>query len=122
MISDYFETVDRRIREMKIIVDKSLDYKTFSYDEGMIRGKMVFLNGYVLEFMEYVCIGKGRPKYRFHLMDKDGKLIFRYDNAPHCKVSTFPHHKHTPQGVEESKEVGILDVLNEVGILILKKV
>ena len=45
MISDYFDLVER-----KIIVDRSLDFKIFSYDEGMIRGKIVFLNGYVLEF------------------------------------------------------------------------
>ena len=120
MISDYFDLVERRIRGMKIIVDRSLDFKIFSHDEGMIRGKIVFLNGYVLEFMEYVCIGKGRPKYRFHLMDKNGDLIFRYDNAPHCKVPTFPHHKHTPDGVESSKEVGLLDVLDEIEKIILQ--
>jgi hypothetical protein len=30
-------------------------------------------------------------------MNKEGDLIFRYDNAPHhqkLNLSTFPHHKH----------------------------
>ena len=120
MISDYFDLVEGRIHGMKIIVDKSLDFKIFSHDEDTIIGKIVFLNGYVLEFMEYVCIGKSRPKYRFHLMDKNGKLIFRYDNAPHCKVLTFPHHKHTPNGVESSKEVGLPNVLDEIERIILQ--
>jgi hypothetical protein len=35
----------------------------FGSDEGMIRGKLLFINGYVLEFREYVSIGVERPKY-----------------------------------------------------------
>ncbi len=119
ILDDYFNQIEDRIREMKIIVDKSLDFKIFDYDEGMIRGKIILLNGYVLEFMEYIK-GERRPKYRFHLMDEKGNLVFRYDNAPHCKVPTFPHHKHTPKGIECSNEMGLLDVLNEVEKLILK--
>lgn len=83
MISDYFKEVERRIKETKIIAERDIDYKGFGSDEGMIRGKLLFINGYVLEFMEYVSIGVERPKYRFNLMDKDGEMIFRYDNAPH---------------------------------------
>jgi hypothetical protein len=54
------------------------------------------------------------------LMDKDGEMIFRYDNAPHHEVSTFPYHKHLPEGVKESKEKGIIEVLKEVEMLMLK--
>ena len=53
-------------------------------------------------------------------MDKERKMIFRYDNAPHYRNQTFPHHKHTPEGVKESKENGIIDVLKEIESLILK--
>jgi len=53
-------------------------------------------------------------------MDKDGKMIFRYDNAPHHEVSTFPHHKHLPEGVKESKEKRITEVLKEIEMLVLK--
>ena len=119
MISDYFREVERRIEETKIIAERNIDYKEFGSDEGMIRGKLLFINGYVLEFVEYVS-KEERPKYRFHLMDKDGKMIFRYDNAPHHEVSTFPHHKHLPEGVKESKEKRIIEVLKEVEMLMLK--
>jgi hypothetical protein len=119
LISDYFREVERRLAETKIIAEQEIDYKEFGSEEGMIRGKLLFINGYVLEFMEYVN-KEERPKYRFHLMDKDGKMIFRYDNALHHEVSTFPHHKHLPEGIKESKEKGIIEVLKEVELLLLK--
>lgn len=48
---------------------------------------------------------------------KNGKIIFRYDNAPHHDISTFPHHKHLLEG---SKEKGFIDVLKEIEALALK--
>lgn len=54
------------------------------------------------------------------MMDKDSEMIFRYGNAPHHDVSTFPHHKHLPEGVKESKEKGIIEVLKEVEMLMFK--
>ena len=51
-------------------------------------------------------------------MDKEGSMVFRYDNAPHHKdVSSFPHHKHLPSNVAESDDKGIMDVLDEIEIL-----
>ena len=44
----------------------------------------------------------------------------RYDNAPHHEVSTFPHHKHLPGSVKGSKEKGIIEVLKEVEMPVLK--
>ncbi|MFQ5879423.1 MAG: DUF6516 family protein, partial [Dehalococcoidia bacterium] len=33
--------------------------------------------------------------YRFHFMDREGRCVFRYDNAPHHRGHAFfPHHKH----------------------------
>jgi len=34
----------------------------FGSDEGLIRGELLFINGYMLEFREYVSIGVERPK------------------------------------------------------------
>jgi len=36
-----------------------------------------------------------RYKYSYHYQDGNGKVIFRYDMAPHhIEIETFPHHKH----------------------------
>ncbi len=56
-----------------------------------------------------------REKYRYHYMDANNQLIFRYDNAPHhLEVSTFPHHKHISTGVIESTEPHFAVILAEV--------
>jgi len=75
----------------------------------MLRGRLLFANGFMLEFMEYLHEGK---------MDRKGEMIFRCDNAPHHSIATFPYHKHLPFAITESEERGILDVLSEVEVLI----
>jgi hypothetical protein len=41
LISDYFKEIERIIEEAKIIAEREIDYKEFSSDEGMIRGKLL---------------------------------------------------------------------------------
>jgi len=37
------------------------------------------------------------------------------NNAPHYKnIKTFPHHKHTKKGIEESFETTLEDVLSVI--------
>ena len=53
--------------------------------------------------------------YAFHWQDSNNHLLARWDNAPHHRqLLTFPHHKHTPEGVVESLEIVLLDVLEEI--------
>jgi hypothetical protein len=117
LIFEYFKEVELRLKNAEIIADKSIDLREFGAKEGMLRGRLLFVDGSMLEFMEYLQ-EENRLKYRFHLMDKEGSMVFRYDNAPHHKdVSTFPHHKHLPDNVAESDDKGIMDVLDEIEIL-----
>ena len=113
LICDYFDKVELRLKRSEIVADKSIDFREFSPQEGMLRGRLLLVDGSVLQFMEYLQ-NEMRLKYRFHLMDKHGKMIFRYDNAPHHNVSTFPHHKHLEDRIDESRAVGFLEVLDEV--------
>jgi len=98
-VLDNFHTGSmENLKNTKIITDKSVDYREFSAREGMLRGRLLFVDGSMLEFMEYLQ-EENRLKYRFNfLMDKEGNMVFRYDNAPHHKdVLSFPHHKTSPQ-------------------------
>ncbi|MBN2488489.1 MAG: hypothetical protein JXA98_05630 [Methanosarcinaceae archaeon] len=120
VISDYFRSIEELLNNSKLIADKNIDFKEFDIDEGMIRGKLLFLGGYVFTFMEYISIGKDRPKYRFNLSDSKGDLIFRYDNAAHHQnIHTYPHHKHTPTEIKPSREMGLADVISEIEMMIL---
>ncbi len=120
VIADYFKSIEHLLSNSKLISDKTIDFKEFSSEEGMVTGRLLFLGGYTLNFMEYILVGKQRPKYRFNLSDSKGKLIYRYDNAPHHKeIPTFPHHKHLGTQVKPSEEVGLEEVISEIEIMIL---
>ncbi|KAF5419558.1 MAG: hypothetical protein C5S44_10650 [Candidatus Methanocomedens sp.] len=120
MIADYFKSIENLLSKSKLIADKTIDFKEFSRDEGMVTGRLLFFGGFTLNFMEYILIEQQRPKYRFNLSDSKGKLIFRYDNAPHHKeIPTFPHHKHLGTQVKPSEEVGLEEVISEIEIMIL---
>jgi hypothetical protein len=119
VIADYFKSIEQLLNNSKLIVDKAVDFKEFSSEEGMARGRLLFLGGYVLTFMEYIQ-GEERPKYRFNLSDGKGDMIFRYDNAAHHReIQTFPHHKHVGAEVKPSEEIGLAEVVAEIEMLIL---
>lgn len=118
MISGYFREVELRLEDTKIIADKNIDLREFSATEGMLSGRLLFVEGSMLEFMEYIK-EENRLKYRFHMINKEGDMVFRYDNAPHHRdISSFPHHKHLPGNVSESNDKSIMDVLDEIEALI----
>ncbi|HQU31568.1 MAG TPA: DUF6516 family protein [Candidatus Brocadia sapporoensis] len=78
-----------------------------------LKANLYFINGSQLIIKDYL-FPTGR-KYSFHWQDKDGSLITRWDNASHWKgVNTFPHHKHEKNGVSDSKEVILEDVIERV--------
>jgi hypothetical protein len=55
-----------------------------------------------------------RDKYWYHLQKK-GEFIIRWDNAPHHReLSTFPYHVHDKDGVHESKEMTMDEILDEI--------
>ncbi len=116
MIEDYFLHVENTLREFPNIRSYALNKKIYNSRQGMIGGKIVFENGYLLEFSEVVDTEQiGKMKYRYHFMDKSQHLVFRYDNAPHhSDVKSFPHHKHTTRTVKASREPDLRSVLLEI--------
>ncbi len=60
-----------------------------------------------------------RVSYKFHYQDKNGNLIFRYDNSPHYpNLSTFPNHKHVGDSVVKAEPPDLNDVLVEIDAII----
>ena len=113
MIYDYYRKIETRTTELGIIAEKAIEFREFDFDEGFLKGRILFIDGSVLEFLEYLK-GDFRLKYRFHYMDDQGALVFRYDNAPHYDVSTFPDHKHTPNEVVAASPRELLSVIDEI--------
>ncbi len=119
LIEEYFQQVETLISsfplisESRILKDKRTPYV------GLIEGRLRFLDGSQLLFVEFVEVKDEIERYRYsyHFQDSRGTLQFRYDNAPHHRdVRSFPHHKHTEGGsVQDSEPPDLSQVLHEIG-------
>ena len=98
MISEHIHTFIKQIENSPLVVTNNLHAYFDSPKKGYISGTITFLDDSTLTMIEVLIETHykiARVKYRYHYMDKNGKLLFRYDNAPHLKnLSSFPHHKH----------------------------
>ncbi|HDQ00470.1 MAG TPA: hypothetical protein ENN22_14990 [bacterium] len=53
--------------------------------------------------------------YSYHWQDSTGKLLLRWDNAPHHPhITTFPHHFHSGNQIKATYRVTIKEVLEEI--------
>ena len=124
MIEKYFYEIEEKLTYFKnIIKDYSIEKKIYSDNQGFIKLEIFFNNDSFLRIIEVKDIEiKAKIKYSYHFMDKKNNMIFRYDNAEHYKeIKSYPHHKHTVNGVEESDEPILEDVLLEIMIQLTKK-
>lgn len=123
MLELHRSDVEKAFHQSAAILTHSLNVVQLSPGIAYIEGEAVFVEGVRLFFFELWQQTPGlleRQKYRFHCMDTDEKLIFRYDNAPHHQaIGTFPHHKHTPSGIVASGAPDIVDVIAEVELYVL---
>ena len=56
----------------------------------------ILIDGSRLELRDYV-FADGQRKYSYQWMTSEGKLLRRWDNAPHWPdIATAPHHVHIP--------------------------
>ena len=62
-----------------------------------LKGKIVLVDGSVLHIKEYIDAKYKieRVSYAYQYQDRDGELIFRYDNAVHRPALGYRKHKHT---------------------------
>ncbi len=82
--------------------------------EGYIRINAILKNDDQLEIFIYISVDGNikTDKYRFHWQNKSGKLIKRWDNAPHHrKLETFPHHIHKDGNVYHHQHIDIINLL-----------
>lgn len=123
MIEKHFEEIENTISYFEKIRSYTITKKIYNDKQGFISGKIIFENESQLQFVEVKNVEfEEKIKYRFHYMDKEKKIIFRYDNAEHHKnIKTFPHHKHLENSVIESIELNLFDVLLEIEEMIRSK-
>jgi len=117
MMDKYIKKVENTIEKFdNIIEEKIINTNVLTEKSGTIDGEIFFTDNSCLDFMEVIKKSVlEKEKYKYHYMNDKKELIFRYDNAKHHKeLKTFPHHKHTQDGVSDAEEPNIEVVLNEI--------
>lgn len=103
----YYQSLQQEITASPLVMSSSLSFTEIDLNECYIRGSLLLLNRSELHIAEYVVTEPHphRLKYRYHLQDRDGRLLSRWDNAPHHRsVPTYPHHRHDVSGGVEPAE------------------
>ncbi len=86
-------------------------------NSGLLRYRLTLTDGGLLEISERFRVVDGKVqslKYRFHWQDRNGRLIARWDTAPHhLTLPTFPHHIHdgAEENIQPHAPISVADVL-----------
>jgi len=98
-IEDYFASLERGLQQNTQTGRVEQPVTCFTSDDfnGLIRCRVSFWDGSFLDIYEVISTELGYPvrvHYAYTYM-RNGRNIFRYDNAPHHpEIATHPHHKH----------------------------
>ncbi len=79
---------------------------------GSLRIKCILEDETKVEIFEYYSCGD-LLKYSYVFIHKDNSIL-RYDNAPHHKVDTHPHHKHLGNQIENLEKPGLKEFIDEI--------
>lgn len=125
MIESYVQAVLALLDSLPFVETFDVDFEKRGEFAGFVRGKAEFNDGSSLLFFRELWDLREpirKAMYAYHYQDKNGALIFRYDNtAHHRNISTFPRHKHlSGGGVTSADAPSLEDVLTEIETYLLQ--
>ncbi|NKQ34348.1 MAG: hypothetical protein HF973_01895 [Chloroflexi bacterium] len=124
MLNAYLHRLYDSINSRGYIQVEQLVFDNRSNQRGSIRGRLHFYDNSLVDFGEVLVVRNKQViklRYAYHYQDADGKMIFRYDNAPHHpEISTHPHHKHAGSTIGPAQPPDLSEVLREIEQLIFE--
>lgn len=123
MIHSYFAEVQKKFEKFSTLMkETNIDFNVISSSMGIIKGRICFIDNSVLDFRE--LYSDSEHDYRFHYMDKNKKLIARWDTAPHFpKLENFPFHKHLiEKSAISSEERFLSNIIDEIAEIVAKNI
>ncbi len=121
LLSQYLRDVEAAIRKLAGAYIERYEEEIVAANRVNLRIRVRFPSGHLLELNESVIGEAGHLThlgYRYHFQDGQNNLVFRYDNTPHFPgLENFPHHKHIPDKVDDTKQPSILKVIDEARLL-----
>ena len=114
MIQSYFGKLRNKVKELSALIKtENVSFDMVSAAMGIVKGRIVFIDGSTFDFREIVS--RADHDYRFHWMDRNARLIIRWDSAPHHgELDNYPFHKHEGKKVSSSGEIYLTDALDYI--------
>jgi hypothetical protein len=125
-LREYVRGIQDLLDSSPRVITYSLSFDERSTRAAFLQGRIVFTDWSTLHFKEFLIADREvrRVKYGYHWAGSDGSLRVRYDNAadPAARhLVTFPHHRHTPAGIEEAREPTLAQLLSEIAGLLSER-
>jgi hypothetical protein len=124
MIERYMNDLDVLISASAFIVDIDIirrDIRDTGLEKtALFRYRIKLIDESLIEITERILEERGgltTTKYRYHWQTGSGKLIKRWDNAPHHpEIDTFPDHLHdgSEENVKSFRKMNALDILTDI--------
>ena len=124
MIERYMNDLDVLISTSAFIVDIDIirrDIRDTGLEKtALFRYRIKLIDESLIEITERILEKRGgltTTKYRYHWQTGSGKLIKRWDNAPHHpEIDTFPDHLHdgSEENVKSFRKMNALDILTDI--------
>lgn len=101
-LRQYFDAIEACLIESPVIISYRIVSQEITAADGKLRIEASTSNGGQAEVFVYATESAGDIqilKYSFHWQDAQGRLIRRWDNAPHHPgLPNAPHHIHEADG------------------------
>ena len=124
MIERYMNDLDVLISASPSIVDIDIirrDIRDTGLEKtALFRYRIKLIDESLIEITERILEERGgltTTKYRYHWQTGSGKLIKRWDNAPHHpEIATFPDHLHdgSEENVKSFRKMNALEILTDI--------
>ena len=124
MIERYMNDLDVLISASPSIVDIDIirrDIRDTGLEKtALFRYRIKLIDESLIEITERILEETGRlttTKYMYHWQTGSGKLIKRWDNAPHHpEIDTFPDHLHdgSEENVKSFRKMNALEILTVI--------
>ena len=124
MIERYMNDLDVLISTSAFIVNIDIirrDIRDTGLEKtALFRYRIKLIDESLIEITERILEERGgltTTKYRYHWQTGSGKLIKRWDNAPHHpEIDTFPDHLHdgSEENVKSFRKMNALEILTDI--------
>ena len=111
---EYYASIQAAVLAAPHVIRSDITFDEVTDTECYIRGMLTITGEIELHLAEYTVTDPEikRLKYRYHLQTLKGKLLARWDNAPHHpEVKSHPDHLHKDGEVKPSKMMDLESVL-----------